>query len=403
MARAAASAGDVEVNGHAAEWLRKGFPWVYPAEVVSRPGRAVVGAVVTLRAPGGEPLGAGLWDPGWVSVRRFRSDPGPVDAALVHGLLDRAAALREVVVAPDTTAFRLVHGENDGLPGVRVDVYGHHCVVSLDAPSLLAVLDPVCDWLERVRRPRGVHLAWRPDVRDSFRVEQAPLPAGLVRGHLASGPVRVTERGVAMWVRPDDAGKDVGIFPDLRELRAFLDPFWGGRRVLNTFAHTGLFTVCAIRGGAGAVTSVDLSELWLDRARDNVRLNELDPAGHDFLVGDTRQVLDRLRRTGERFDLVILDPPGFSHGPAGPWSAAREYGSLVTSALRVLERDGWLVTVLNVGEVGPREFEGMIAKGARKAARELQLLWHGGAAPDFPAAMWFPEGRYLKAAVWRAS
>ncbi len=382
------------VNGYSEQWLRQGFPWVYPKEVVARPDGLSPGQTVRLQTQDGTPMGVGLWDSGWIAVRRFRPDPGPIP---LEELLDRALALRQQIIDPQTSAYRVVAAENDGLPGLRIDIWGWYVVVTLDSASLMPLLDRVCDWLEKTLKPRGIQLAWRIDPRDTGKTAG---PERLLRGHETPADVRVTERGVALLVRP--TSKDVGLFTDMRENRAWLEPHWGGKRVLNLFAHTGAFSVCAALGGASQVTSVDLSEHYLERARANFVANDLDPSPHDFLAEDVRKALDRMRRTQQTFDLVLLDPPSFSHGPQGALSVEQDYGRLVASSLRVLERDGWLVAALNHGKVSPKQFSGFIREGARKANRGLQLLHVGAQAPDHPAAAWFPEGRYLKFAIYRA-
>ncbi|MCB9795438.1 MAG: class I SAM-dependent rRNA methyltransferase [Alphaproteobacteria bacterium] len=391
----------VVVNAYSERWLRQSFCWVYPKEVLSAPGGVNVGDEVQLRSQGGELLGVGLYDRGWIAVRRFREDAGAVDAALLGARLDEAIALRDQLIGPDTTAYRLVNAESDNLPGIRVDVYGHFLVLSLDSPSLYRLLVPLCELLEARLSPRGIFLAWRPDPRDELDPAKLPIPEGLVRGHAPTADVRVTERGLACLVRPG-AGKDIGLYTDMRDNRAWLEPHWGGKRVLNLFAHTGFFSVVAAAHGASEVVSIDLSEKYLERAEANFVANELDPSLHSFVAEDVRKALDRLRRTGETFDLVLLDPPGFSHGPAGVMSAKKDYPRLVAACLRVLEPGGWLVGALNVGEVSPRDFHGAVRDGARRAGRRLQLLYEGGQASDHPAAIDFPEGRYLKFGVWRS-
>ncbi|MCB9762579.1 MAG: class I SAM-dependent rRNA methyltransferase [Alphaproteobacteria bacterium] len=389
----------VVVNGYSERWLRQGFPWVYPAEVISAPPRIRPGDDPLIRAESGAVLGRGLWDDGWIAVRRLREDDGPIDEALLAERVDAALALRQAVIDPETTAWRLLHGENDRLPGVRVDVYGHFLVLTLDSPSLYRLVGPLCALLQARLQPRGVFLAWRLDPRDDAD-RKLPQPEGLIAGHPPAGDVRVTERGVAALVRPG-GGKDIGLYTDMRSNRAWLEPHWAGRRVLNLFAHTGFFSVVAALNGATEVVSVDLSEQVLERAEANLVANGLDPALHTFLAEDVRRALDRMRRTGELFDLVLLDPPGFSHGPDGPMAAAKDYPRLVAASLRVLAPDGWLVGALNVGAVSPRDFHNAVRDGARRAGRTLQLLHEGTQAPDHPAAIDFPEGRYLKFGVWR--
>ncbi|MFZ5481036.1 MAG: class I SAM-dependent rRNA methyltransferase [Myxococcota bacterium] len=380
--RAAPPAGGrLVVNAYSEKWLRQGFPWVYPNEVVA--GRPRAGEVVTLASERGDVLGVGLADEGWIAARRFREDAGPVDAVLVAERIAAARRRREGVLPPRTDAFRLVNAENDDLPGVRVDVWGAHAVVTLDSPALRALVEPICDALDAA----SVHLAFRPDPRDRIEV-----PAGrLVRGD-DPGEVRVEERGVAFLVRPGD-GKDVGLFPDMRDNRAWLQPHWEGRSLLNLFAHTGAFSVCAALGGAETV-SVDLSPAYLERAAANFRANGLAP--HELLAEDAFKALDRFRRQGRPFDVVLLDPPGHSHAKEGVWSGEQDYARLVAAALRVLRPGGWLVAASNLGSVSPHRFQGMLLAGAQRAQKRLRLLHDGGQAPDFCAALHFPEGRYLK-------
>ena len=133
-------------------------------------------------------------------------------------------------------------------------------------------------------------------------------------------------------------GPDVGLYTDMRDLRAWLEPYWGGARVLNTFAYTGAFSVAAARGGASEVVTVDLAAPAIARAEQNFRANDLATEPHTFLVSDVWKALDRFRRKGERFDRVILDPPSFARGGDGGFQTKRDYPRLVAAACRVLGR-----------------------------------------------------------------
>lgn len=389
--------GTLTVNAYSTKWLQRGFPWVYPKEIVK--GRPSSGDWVEVRDEQGRRLGSGLADTGWLAVRVFAHGEDAADEARIRHLLDRAAALRDAVIGADTTGYRLVNAENDGLPGVRVDWWDHHAVIVFDSPALAPLLPMVVDWLVTTRDPRGIHLCYRPDPRETRTGEPDPAP-GLVHGHVPAADVRVLERGVAFGVRPAD-GPDVGLYADMRDVRAWLEPSWGGARVLNTFAYTGAFSVSAARFGASEVVSVDLSRKYLDRAEANLVLNGLSTDAHEFLAEDTFKALDRFRRTGRLFDRVILDPPAWSHGPDGMWSAKKDLPRLVAAAARVLDRDGWLVVASNQGDLSPRDFRGLVLEGLQRAERPAQELWVGSQAADFPAASWFPEGRYLKVQVWR--
>jgi 23S rRNA (cytosine1962-C5)-methyltransferase len=391
-------AAGITVDGYSERWLRKGFPWVYPKEV--RSGKAKAGDEVVVRSGGGEALGRGLADEGWLAVRVYRHDGGPLDEAWLEGLLDRALALREQVIDERTTGYRVVNAESDGLPGIRVDRWGDRVVLILDSPAVRALLPGVIGWCERRLGAAGVHLCYRPDPRDTIDVKRANPAPGLVAGAPVDGPVDVTERGIHFRVRPDE-GPDVGLYADMRVTRAWMEPYWRGRRVLNTFAYTGAFSVAAAVHGAAEVVTVDLSEKYLARAKENFAANGLAADDERFVAEDTFKALDRFRRKGDRFDVVVLDPPSFSHGPAGMWSAEKDYPRLVASACRVLAPGGWLLAASNLGQMSPHAFRGEVDEGIRKADRAGQELWWGSQGPDFPAATWFPEGRYLKIGVWR--
>jgi 23S rRNA (cytosine1962-C5)-methyltransferase len=387
----------VVVNSYSAGWLAKGFHWVYPKEIVRGGGRP--GDEIEVRSEQGKVLGRGLRDDGWIAVRVFRHEDAPLDDSWLHRTLERAAALREVVVDSETTGFRLVNAESDGLPGIRVDRWAHFFVITLDTPSVAPLVPRVVSWLEARFQPRGVYLCYRLDSRETRTGELKPA-AGLISGHPAADDVRVTERGVSFLVRPGE-GPDVGLYADMRETRAWMEPHWGGKRVLNTFAFTGAFSVVAALNGASEVVTVDLSAKYLDRFERNLRANELEPADHEIIEDDTFKALDRLRRTGREFDCIILDPPAFSHSPAGTWSVRSDYQRLIAAACRVLAPDGWLICATNLGEMSPRDFRGQIQQGTRKVGRQaLELLW-GGQSADFPAALDFPEARYLKVGVYR--
>lgn len=385
------------VDDYSAKWLRKGFPWVYPKEV--RKGSARRGWA-GIRDRNGQLLATGLLDGGWLAARVFRHGEGPVDEAWIHQQLDRAHALRLALFGPETTGFRLVHAENDELPGVRIDWWSHHATVVLDSPALAPLLPWIVSWLEARLQPRGVHLAYRPDPRD--QAQELDPPPGTIAGRAPTGEVTVLERGVKFLVRPHD-GPDVGLYTDMREVRAFLEPTWGGTRVLNTFAYTGAFSVAAAMNGAIETVSVDLSARYLERAEANFRANELDLDAHELVAQDVFKALDYYRRKGRTFDRIVLDPPSHSHSKDGVWSAKKDLPRLVAAAARVCDPGGWILVASNQGELKPRDFRGLVLSGLQRAKRTAQELAILSQAPDFPAASTFPEGRYLKVAIWRLS
>jgi 23S rRNA (cytosine1962-C5)-methyltransferase len=389
----------IQVNGYSEEWLKKRFPWVYPKEVVGAPPKR--GEGVVLVGAGGVVLGRGIGDDGWIAARVFRHDDGPVDREWLGAALDAAKAYRDRVLPPNTTGYRLVHGENDGLPGVRIDVWSHAVVIALDSPSLAGLLDGLVEHLKRLVDPRAIYLCYRKDSRDERDAARFTPAPGLIHGHPLPADVTVLERGLRLRVRPWE-GPDVGSYADMRDVRAWLEPHWGGRAVLNTFAYTGAFSVAAALGGASEIATVDLSGPYLERGAENFRANDLDPERFEWFEEDTFAALDRFRRQGRVFDVVILDPPSFSHTKeGGTWSVKKDTPRLVAAAARVLAPDGWIVAASNHGETSPRDFRTAVSQGFQRAGRLAQEVAWLGAAPDFPASLVFPEAHYLKVGVYR--
>jgi len=381
------------VNGYSTEWLGKGFDWVYPNEVVARTGATQSGDVVNIISRDGRHLGVGVSSDGKVAVRRFRTTAGPLDADFVAGALQRALNRRHC--DESTTAWRWVHGENDDFPGVRIDVWGSHITVAIDHPSLQFMVP----WMvEALSTQRAVETIWqnrRPEHNDD---RTSPVEGACLYGDETPRDVLVLEHGLKYVVRPE-MGLDAGLYPDMRAIRAWLGPYWRGRRVLNTFAYTGAFSVAAAANGAARVETVDLSATAISRCQDNFRANELPVDAHGFWVEDTFSALDRFRRAGEVFDLIVLDPPSFARGPKGVWSVEKELSRVVAGCLRVLEPGGWILVATNQGSMSPREFQKHIQAASLKVGRRLRLVHQGTTPHDIPAALGFPESRYLKAWV----
>ena len=391
-----AASDELVVNAYSTGWLKRGFPWVYPTEVL-RGGPPTPGELVRLRGEGGTSLGRAVADRGWIAARRFRRDDGPLDAAFFAERV-RLAAARRTEREPDTDAWRLVNAESDDLPGVRVDVWGADLVVTLDSPSLRGVGQLVADAARaQLGAPGTTWLAERRDPRDTERTAAATRT---LHGDPAPRDVVVTELGLRYEVRPA-LGKDAGLFTDMRTNRAWMAPHWKGSRVLNLFAHTGAFSVSARAHGAAEVVSVDLSEGYLARARRNFDLNGLD-AG-ELIAEDCFRTLDRFRRQGRRFDRIVVDPPGFSHSEAGTWQGEKDWARLAAACLRVLDPGGWLIAASNLGSQSPKAFGGALQEGAERAGMELRLCHEGTPGVDHPAALHFPEARYSKFWVMEAT
>jgi 23S rRNA (cytosine1962-C5)-methyltransferase len=318
---------------------------------------------------------------------------------------DTRAALRAACVEPgETDAFRLVHGAADGWPGWYVDRLGQFMQSQSEA-GLTAEQER---WLrsQLSGEVRGVyHKTLARRVRQLAPEDAAPRH---VMGEVAPGIFSVRENGVCYELSFDE-GYSVGLFLDQRDnRRRFLSrhvaagfPLFGdgavGREVLNVFAYTCGFSVCAARAGARA-TSLDLSRKYLDWGRRNFALNGLDPAAHDFIFGDAFDWLRRLAKKGRAFDVVVLDPPTFSQSkPGGVFRAEKDYGRLAALAAPLVKPGGVLFASTNAAGVTPETFLETLDAALASAGRRARARHYAPQSPDYPVSR--AEPAHLKT-VW---
>jgi 23S rRNA (cytosine1962-C5)-methyltransferase len=321
--------------------------------------------------------------------------------------LDWRIALRAAVIDPDLTdAWRAVHGAADGWPGWYVDRLGPCALSQSEAP-----LTPAQEqFIATLPGPTSLyHKRLDRQVRRSNPEDASPR---LVSGPAAPQPFVMRENGVAYELSFEE-GYSVGLFLDQRDNRRRLlsnhvaagFPLFpegpAGREILNTFAYTCGFSVCAARAGARA-TSLDLSRKYLDWGRRNFALNQIDPAAHDFIYGDTFQWLARLARKGRRFDAILLDPPTFSQSrDSGVFRAEKDYGRLVTAALPALQSPGILFASTNAAGLEPAIFTAMVEDAIQRAGRKITARHYAPQPPDFPITR--TEPGYLKTFWLRVS
>ncbi|MHB8417323.1 MAG: class I SAM-dependent rRNA methyltransferase [Myxococcales bacterium] len=386
----------LELSKDLARHLRRGHPWVF-RKALAKPPKAAAGEVVEVTS-GGRFVARGLYDPhSPIAVRLLTSDAAEdVGPRLFEARLARAARLRRELVS-DTDAYRLVHGENDFLPGVVVDVYGAFAVVKLYSaawtPHRGALVEAIRQALPSLRGIFG---------RDEVGREDDDGDGGGGRRLWGEAPpelVQIREGGVALWVDLR-RGQKTGLFLDQRENRAALRRYAKGREVLNCFCFTGGFSVHAALAGAARVTSADLDPEAVKLARENFAVNGLDPGAHEFRIGDVFSLLQGYKAEGRRFDLVILDPPAFAKSQAKVPAALAGYASLNRAALALLRPGGFLATASCSARVSAEAFAGAVAEAAGKLGLSLQLVEERHQPPDHPVLLEFPQGRYLKLFVF---
>lgn len=370
--------------------IASGHPWIYKNHVPAS-FNAPAGWV---KVHSGKRIAFAIWDPqSQLALRIYSRDLLP-DAAWVKQRVAAAALLRADLVADGkTTAFRLINGEGDLLPGVVVDYYEGYAVIVLDSPALGVLLPWLLDALTELSvagiQIRGIVQRRRAKAMaaEEEKIQQLwgkPLPPRLV----------VCENGLRL--RADlHSGQKTGLFLDHRDNRARIEACSQGRRVLNLFAYSGAFSVYAARGGASHVTSVDVAEAALDDARENFRLNGFDPEAHEFVSQDVFAYLEDPHNT-QAFDLVIVDPPSFARRIDQVKQAKKAYGRLFTLAAARVSAGGYLALGSCTARISSGEFHSLAIQATQRAHTSLKIISETGHAVDHPVQRAHPEGRYLK-------
>ena len=391
----------VRVTPDALRQIRGGSPWLYDGSITSDGLEGSPGDLAVVFDADRKFAAIGLYDPDSpIRVKVLhRGSPRQIDDAFWRDVIETAAARRESLAAdPGTTAYRLIHGENDVLPGLVVDRYADTLVVKLYTGAwfahLRAVLDAVSPHTRVVLR-----LSRSVATGDTYGLSDGDV----VAGPSVDGPIRFVERDLVMEADVVH-GQKTGHFLDQRDNRALVRSMAEGATVLDVFASTGGFSVAAAAGGATAVHLVDQSAPALDTARRNLHHNRARPevrrCAVRATVGDAFDVLTALDRAEERYDIVVVDPPSFASNQAAVPRALAAYARLTRLALSVTRPGGTLVQASCSSRVTADEFARSVLDAAASAHRDVVEIRRTGHAVDHPVG--FEHGAYLKAIYLRA-
>ncbi len=375
-------------------------PWVLDSAVAKVEGEPADGDVVDLATHDGHFVARGLWNSqSRMRVRLYAFDASTkLDTELWHTRLASALALRKTLGLDERAgATRLVNSEGDDLSGLIVDRYGEYLAVQVTALAMAVRLDTLCDALESLVAPRGILL--RGAERGLAKLEGLALVDRVVRGTAPAGAIFVHEHGLKFGVDLAE-GQKTGFYLDQRDNRQAAARYARGRRVLDMFCYSGGFAVaCAVSGGARSVLAVDTSAKAAALARANAELN--GAANVTVEAVDAFEKLDALTAAGERFGMVILDPPKFARSRSTVDDALRAYHRINRVAVGLLEPGGILVTCSCSGSVSRDDFLQMLSGVAQRSARPIQVLESRGAAADHPVSASCLEGEYLTCVIAR--
>jgi len=379
------------VSARGAQRAAGGHPWIFRSDLVRAP--AGPAGVVVVHDGRGRPVGSALWSPrSEIALRLLDRADACIDRTWWTDRIARAVS-RRAGIAPEATAFRLVHGEADGCPSLVCDRYGDWLVVQLLSAGLEACRTDIVRALTDTVRPAGI-LA-RHDV-GARRREGLGSDVEVLAGEVPRA-IRVVEHGVAYLAAPWD-GQKTGAFLDQRENRALVGELARGR-ALDCFSYHGSFALHLARRAA-RVTALDSSGPALTRARANAALN--DATNIDFLEEDAFAFLKRADHARERYDTIVLDPPAFAKARAAVPAALRGYKEINLRAMRLLAPLGLLYTASCSFHVSRARFLDMLGEAAADSGRRLALRRVLGQAADHPEILTIPETGYIKGALIEA-
>jgi 23S rRNA (cytosine1962-C5)-methyltransferase len=386
----------IHVTPAAERALHSGHPWIFDQAIRKQSHEGQPGDLAVIFDSDRRFLAIGLYDPDSpIRVRILQHhQQATINREWFTARLNTAAAIRAPLIAQQTNGYRLVHGENDGLPGLIVDRYADTLVIKLYTAAWLPHLRDIVEGLQIVQPSERLVLRINRHMEPAIKHYELSDSQVLI-GEPLTEPIIFQENGLN-FAADVIRGHKTGFFFDQRENRARVRERSRNRRVLDVFAYSGGFSVYAAAGGAKSVTSLDVSEPALEAAQANMALNpQLAHVQHDILVDEAFEGLERLHIHKQVFDMVIVDPPSFAKSAAEVERAVAAYARLTRLALGVLNTSGGMLVMASCSSrVTPDLFFNTVTRAAADIGRPLEDITLTGHALDHPIG--FPEGEYLK-------
>jgi len=371
--------------------VRSGHPWVFDSDVEKVIGDFEPGDVVSVESSKGTFLGKAFLNPiSKIRLRMLTYHDEPVDAAFFRRRVQTAYDYR--LAFADINSCRLIFSESDFLPGLIIDKFNDVLVMQSMSLGIEKWKKEITEALVDIVKPRGIYERSDVPIR---RLEGMEQTTGLLYGEVPER-VEMKENGITFMVDVIN-GQKTGFFLDQKENRREVMRLCKGARVLDCFTHNGSFALHAGKAGAKSVLGVDISEEAVEVARENARINGLDNVS--FETHNCFDHLKELTEAGEKFDVVILDPPAFTKTRAMLESALRGYKEINLRGLKLVRDGGFLVSCSCSQHVSEEEFVKMInsaARDSKKRVRFVEMRTQGHDHPILPAS---PETKYLKCAI----
>jgi 23S rRNA (cytosine1962-C5)-methyltransferase len=374
--------------------IQRLHPWVFSGAIQKLDGSIGDGDWVEVADHKNSTLGYGHYQNGSIAVRILSFDTTAPNESFWTTRFLKALRLRlsSGLPSPKTNAFRLIHGEGDGLPGLIIDYYDGVAVVQAHSVGMHNDRDRIATGLkDALDNLKAVYYKSQSTLPGKMRDENADQyleGMGIV-------PHIVEENGNKFYVDWEE-GQKTGFFLDQRENRKLLGEFCHGKKILNTFCYTGGFSVYALNASASLVHSVDASQKAIDLTKKNLELNGFNTNIHRCFAEDT---FDFLKDKNDEYDVIILDPPAFAKHRDARHQAVRGYQRLNAEAMKKIKAGGVIFTFSCSQVVDRQLFYDTIVSAAIQAGRQIKVLHHLSQPADHPVSIFHPEGEYLKGLV----
>lgn len=377
------------------ESLDRYHPWVFSGALKSVPPGLEEGSLVRVAASDGRIIGVGHFQIGSIAVRILEFDDVVPGKSFYERRVAEAFCLRKALglIRDDNTAYRLIHGEGDFVPGLVVDVYGPTAVLQAHSVGIHRQRFEIAVALTELKDAGIRNVFYKSETTLPFKAQLDPVNEYIVGRFETDEALENGLRFHIDWLK----GQKTGFFLDQRDNRSLLRKLSAGRRVLNTFCYTGGFSVYALAGGAVSVDSVDSSAKAISLTDANVALNFGGEAPHRSHAIDAFKFLEGME-TGA-YDLIVLDPPAFAKHRSALRNALRGYQRLNALAMRKIAKGGILFTFSCSQAVSREQFRLAVFSAAASTGRKVRILHQLTQPADHPVNIYHPEGEYLKGLV----
>ena len=375
--------------------LKRFHPWVFSGAVKNIKGNIEEGDLVEIVDSYNNFLALGHYQIGSIAIRIVSFVKENIDDIFWRKKIENAYRLRKAIGLAEnseTTAYRLIHGEGDGIPGLIVDIYGSTAVMQMHTVAMYRLRETFCNALRDVLGDKLTAVYNKSEGTLPFKAGLEP-ENGFMFGKAQSSVA--LENGLKFNV-DWEKGQKTGFFVDQRENRSLIEKYSSGRSVLNMFCYTGGFSFYALRGNAGLVHSVDSSERAIELTKENVELNFPNDKRHEAYAADAFKFMEQ---AGGKYDLIILDPPAFAKHLNVLQNALKGYRRLNAKAFDIIKQGGLLFT-FSCSQVVSREvFRTTVFSAAARSGRIIRILHQLEQPADHPVSIYHPEGEYLKGLV----